>query len=124
VIVADTSIWIDFFKAKDEISSLMRFELKRNNILAVEVIFGELLQGAKTKRESSIIKSYWKNLSQATLPNTWIAAGEYASTHKTFAKGVGLIDVAIYIIAKSYDAKIWTLDKKLISIFKRSEIAY
>lgn len=101
----------------------MLLELKRNNILAVEVVFGELLLGARNKKEIDIIQGYWSNLPQATLPNLWIEAGVYASKNKTFAKGVGIIDIAIYLSAKNCGAKIWTLDKKLRSILKQNEFA-
>jgi len=124
MIVADTSIWIEFFKVRGEVHSKMLFELKQNNILAVEFVFGELLQVALNKKEIEIIRAYWNNLPQAAVPGLWIDAGLHASKHKTFAKGVGIVDVAIYLSAKVHGAKLWTLDKKLNGILKRNEMAF
>jgi predicted nucleic acid-binding protein len=124
VILADTSIWIEFLKGNKDIFTLMMFETKRNNILVSEVIFGELLQGAKNNREVQIISAYYENLPQVLVQKLWIKAGLYSSTHKSLAKGVGLIDVAIYISAKEHAAKIWTLDKKLKAMLNKDEIAY
>lgn len=38
------------------------------------------------------------------------------------SKGIGLIDAAIIIAARSKDCQIWSLDKKLLSCLKQKEI--
>jgi hypothetical protein len=78
--------------------------LENREVLAVEYIFGELLQGARNKSEKTIITGYWKNLPKCSQENVWIEAGIYSSENKLVSKGVGLIDGAIIVSARKYQA--------------------
>jgi len=64
-IIVDTSIWIEFLKNSPIIFPRMQALLEDNNVIGVEFIFGELLQGAKTIREKNIINLYWQCLPKA-----------------------------------------------------------
>ena len=121
MIVIDTSVWIEFLKQNPLYASKVDELLENREVLAVEVIFGELLQGAKNKREKKIITDYWKTLPKCSQENVWIEAGKYSSENKLFSKGIGLIDCAIIISARKHHAKIWSLDKKLNDILGEEE---
>jgi len=122
MIVADTSVWIEFLRNNPKVFSQMLGLLERGEILAVECIFGELLQGAKSKREKSIISDYWENLPKVDELGIWISAGDYSSDHKLISKGVGLIDVVILLLARRLKAKVWTSDKKLKAVLRPDEV--
>jgi hypothetical protein len=121
MILIDTSIWIEFLKAKslyyDEVSNL----LEENRVLALSCIFGELLQGAKNKRERTIIQDLWTYLPKVDEHHLFIKAGLESGIKKWTDKGVGLIDSVIITSARQTNAKIWTLDKKIQSILKPNE---
>jgi predicted nucleic acid-binding protein len=121
MILADTSIWIEYFRTHEPVMSTLQEEVSRQNVVAVECVFGELLQGARDKRERDIIASYWKNLPQRHESGVWIEAGKLSSEKKYFAKGVGLIDAFLIAFARRYDIKIWSLDKKLNSVLGAGE---
>ena len=121
MIVIDTSIWIEFFKNNTEYRTTVKNLLEGQKILAVECIFGELLQGAKNKREKDILFSYWENLPKCEREDIWIKAGIFSSENKLISKGIGLIDCVILLSAKNSNAKIWSLDKKVNSILKKDE---
>jgi predicted nucleic acid-binding protein len=121
MIIIDTSVWIEFLKQKTLYTAKVIELLENREVLAVEVIFGELLQGAKNKREKRIINDYWKSLPKCSQDNVWIEAGKYSSENKLFSKGIGLIDCAIVVSARNHLAKIWSLDKKLNNILKEEE---
>ncbi len=121
MIVIDTSVWIEFLKYNPLYVSKVNEMLENREVLAVEFIFGELLQGAKNKREKKIITDYWKNLPKCSQENVWIEAGNYSSENKLFSKGIGLIDCAIIVSARKHQAKIWSLDKKLNNILEEDE---
>jgi predicted nucleic acid-binding protein len=121
MIIIDTSIWIEYFKQNSQYSNQIMKLLETQKVLAVECIFGELLQGVKNNREREIINSYWENLPKCNDNNVWIDAGNYSSEHKLISKGIGLIDTVILISAQKNNAKIWTLDKKLMRILKKEE---
>jgi hypothetical protein len=121
MIIVDTSIWIEFFKGNIKIFNELKALLEKGNVLGVEWIFGELLQGARDKREINIINEYWKNLPKSENFGIWIEAGILSSENKLFSKGVGLIDASLIILSIKYSAKIWSLDKKLNSILKKNQ---
>ncbi|NLV66152.1 MAG: PIN domain-containing protein [Spirochaetes bacterium] len=122
MIILDTSVWIEFLKNSPEYYSKVKYLLGNQQVLAVECIFGELLQGAKNKREVEIISLYWESLPKVKTENGWIQAGIYSSVNKLTSKGVGIIDSYIITAARNNNARIWSLDKKLNSLLKKEEI--
>lgn len=116
MIVIDTSIWIEYFKNHEPYSSLVSYELENRNVLAVECVFGEILQGCRSQSEINMVKGHYDNLPKINDQNLWVEAGLYSSKNKLFSKGVGLIDTVILLAARKEKAFIWTLDKKLLSI--------
>lgn len=121
MIVLDTSVWIEFLKNNTEYFSKVKYLLENQQVLAIECVFGELLQGAKNKREIEIISLYWENLPKSKIENGWIQAGIYSSMNKLTSRGVGIIDSYIITSARNNNAQIWSLDKKLNSLLKKEE---
>ncbi|HOV64795.1 MAG TPA: PIN domain-containing protein [Spirochaetia bacterium] len=119
MIIIDTSVWIEFLKGGQSYSSAVKVLLEQREVLAVECIFAELLQGAKTDRERTIILSYWNHLPKIEDPGLLIEAGLYSGQTRLLDKGVGLIDALILICALKSGAKIWTLDNKFAKIIPR-----
>lgn len=122
MILADTSIWIEFLRGDREVSAMMENLMNLQGVLAVGVIFAELLQGARTSAETQIILNYWKNLPHADESDLWILAGKLSFDEKLYARGVGLIDAFLVVCARKHRCKLWTLDKKLKSTLKAAEI--
>lgn len=116
MIILDTSVWIEFFKAHPPYFEIIRELIEGQQVLAVECIFGELLQGARNKREREVIGDYWDNLPKAEEGDVWIEAGIYSSENKLISKGIGLIDSVIIITSQKNNATLWTLDIKLNSV--------
>ena len=119
-IIADTSVWIEFFKYNRSIFPILRDRLENQEITAVECIFGELLQGVKNNNEQKVILSYWESLPKLDETGIWVKAGTFSSENKLLDKGVGLIDCVIIVLAKENNLKIWTLDKKLSDVLDKS----
>jgi predicted nucleic acid-binding protein len=97
--------------------------LESREILAIELIFGELLQGVKNKKEKEIILDYWRYLPKEKYENIIVEAGVYSAENKLLDYGVGLIDTIILMYAIKSDSKIWTLDNKFLRIIPE-EIKY
>jgi predicted nucleic acid-binding protein len=121
MILVDTSVWVEFLKAKQPWLGEMTRLLEEQEVLAVEPVFGELLQGALNEREIRIILAYWRHLPKDTVKETWIKAGELSAHHKWYSRGVGLLDAALIVIARESSARIWTEDKKLKGILTKWE---
>jgi len=124
MILADTSIWIEFLKGNKKVFTIMQQKLESREIVIAECIIGELLQGAKDEHGQKIITSYWECLPKIDESGIWIEAGTYSGRNKLISKGIGLIDAVILMIARRTNSKVWTLDKKLLNLLKKDEIFY
>ena len=122
MIIPDTSVWIEFLKGNSQYTYKVKSLLENREILAVECIFAELLQGTKNNRERSLILSYWNHLPKFNDSDLFIEAGLFSSENKLSDKGVGLIDSLIYIHVIKTSSMIWTLDKKLLRIISDTQI--
>jgi len=92
MIVVDTSVWVEFLKGRPAYFLPMTALLDQQQVAAVECVFGELLQGAKSAREASIILGYWESLTKQGEEGIWVEAGKVSMNNQWYAKGVGLID--------------------------------
>jgi predicted nucleic acid-binding protein len=90
--------------------------LESREILAVECVFGELLQGVKNISEKEIILKFWTHLPKRHYENIIIEAGEYSAKNKLLDHGVGLIDAIVLMHGIKSNSKIWTLDNKFFRI--------
>ena len=119
MILADTSVWIDFFrKTNESVSEKMVELLTSSQVCAISVVFGELLQGVRDDREEKVILEFWKNLPHVDENNLFIEAGRISYQHKFFSKGVGLVDCYILATAQRHHLEIWSNDKKLLQGIK------
>jgi predicted nucleic acid-binding protein len=121
LIVVDTSVWIEYFRQRGNIPAVVEERLITRELCAPSFVFGELLQGARDKRERDILLRVWESLPRLREDGVWIQAGEFAGRTRTFAKGVGLIDVAVLHIARLHQATLWTLDEKLRKLILPNE---
>jgi predicted nucleic acid-binding protein len=123
MIILDTTVWIEFLKKHEPYFTAISPLLEQKEILAVECVFGELLQGVKTEEEQNIILQYWNNLSKIDKTEIIIEAGIYSNKNKLLDKGVGLIDAIILMHGIRSQTKIWTLDKKFLNVLPK-ELQY
>lgn len=112
-IIIDTSVWIEYFKGNNQYFETIQKLLEKNKVLTVELIFAELLQGARNKKETEMLKSYFWLIPKAEIENLYILAGEFSQREKLISKGIGLIDACIISAAIFSNSKLWTLDKKI-----------
>ena len=113
MIVVDTSVWIEYLRGNQRIADLLIQMLHGRKVIAVSAVFGELLQGARNKRERAVITGFWENLPSASETAIFVEARLLSNEYNLFSQGVGLIDCCILAFALQHDYAIWTLDKKL-----------
>ena len=116
MIILDTSVWIEHLRNNQEYFPKTSKLLESMEIMAVECVFGELLQGVKSSREKETIMNYWKYLPKTNYENIVIEAGLYSAENKLPDYGVGLIDAIILVHGIKSNSKIWTLDNKFLRI--------
>lgn len=100
---------------------ILRYHLEVGNVMTVGCIFAELLQGARNQKEADKLLAYYNALPQCEETGLWLEAGLLSYSVKALNRGVGLIDLAIVTAARRANAKIWSRDKKLLSILKKEE---
>src|SRR5690606_21167998 len=117
-IILDTSIWIEYFKGKEEYFDTCQQFIEKGEIKTIEVIFAELLQGALNKREVKMIKAYYELIPKVEIDQLFMVAGEYSKDEKLIHKGIGLIDACIIVATIRSQSKLWTMDKKIKAFLK------
>ena len=123
-ILIDTSVWIDYFRNKSSVlSEKVDKILSENEVYVPKIVMAELIQGAKSKREISIIEDFidaFHIIDQKE--DTWIRTGRLSYALKKKGKTVNLIDCYISVIAKEYNCKIFTLDEHFKEIQRVTDI--
>jgi predicted nucleic acid-binding protein len=114
VIIADTSVWVEFLRNREPVHARLKELLERGSVIGAECIFGELLSGARSARETGLIESYWKSLPRIDETGIWMDAGRLSASRGLHARGVGLVDAAALALANRTGAEIWTLDRRLL----------
>ncbi len=122
MIIIDTSIWINFLKGNLDNIGVIIDLIETRQVLMLECIAGELLQGAKSKKERDIIIEYWNNLPYISMDSLWIEAGIYSNKNKLIDKGIGIIDSVIIAACKKTNSNLWTNDKKILKIIDKELI--
>ncbi|MCH7396658.1 PIN domain-containing protein [Belliella sp. DSM 107340] len=112
-VVFDTSIWIEFLKGNPKFFDTCQELLEKDRVFGLELIFAELLQGAKGNREIDTILAYASLVPTLDEPYLIIESGLMSQKYNYINDGVGLIDAVILKAAKKNDLQVWTLDKKL-----------
>jgi predicted nucleic acid-binding protein len=113
-VLIDTSIWIEFFKANPIYFETTLGLIENADIFSLELIFAELMQGAKGKREVDMIRNFFVQMKVLDSPGLIFQAGIFSRDHKLSDRGIGLIDSVIISTAIRFDLEIWTLDKKIL----------
>ncbi|PJZ43812.1 PIN domain-containing protein [Leptospira brenneri] len=116
MILVDTSVWIEFFRGKEPYFSKLVQLIEASDIIAHEVVFGELLQGCKSKTEITFVLDYWESLNNILSNGTFIQAGKLSFENKHLENGIGIIDSILISETKQRNLKLWTLDKKILKV--------
>jgi predicted nucleic acid-binding protein len=96
--------------------------IESSDVLAHEVVFGEILQGCKNKTELNFILEYWESLSNIVSNGSFIHSGKLAFEDKHLGKGIGIIDSILINEARKKNLKIWTLDKKILKLLEPKHV--
>jgi predicted nucleic acid-binding protein len=119
-ILIDTSVWIEYFRSgtsttADKVDQI----LSEHNVFVPKIVIAELIQGAKSERELSVIKDFldaFQIIDQKE--DSWIKAGKLAYDLKKKGKAIPLRDCYIGIIAKEFSCKVFTLNRHFKEIQK------
>ncbi len=113
MILADTSVWIDHFKRRNE---TLCDHLEDGEIAVHPYVIGELACGHLRSR-AKILQLFAELPSLAGLELREALA--FVEAHKLMGLGLGWADVHLLAAARLGDAQLWTLDKRLETTARR-----
>lgn len=119
-ILIDTSVWIEYFRNRSSnISNKVDEALSKKEVFVPKIVIAELIQGAKSEREVSIIRDFLEAFHIIDQKeDTWVKAGELFFNLKKKGKMVNLTDCYIAVIAQEHHCQIFTLDEHFKEIQK------
>jgi tRNA(fMet)-specific endonuclease VapC len=111
-IIADTSVWIEYFKGNSRIADFLDENLINDRIYINGIIIAELIQGIKVNREREVIRSCIDAVSYIEMTyNDWVFAGDLSSELRKKGITIPLTDIAISAMAINNNMSIATLDR-------------
>ena len=118
-IIADSSVWFEYFKKNDPYYTNLQTYLEILSIRIIDPIIGEILQCALNQNELDFIRSGLQFVPKFEMRNLFKKAGLFSFENKLISKGIGLIDACLIYTTIETDSQLWTLDKKIINFLDR-----
>ena len=123
MILIDTSVWIEFFRQNEPVSSQVSTLLAEQKVITVEPVFSELMFGVIKAQEKSVIKTFWQILPKIEFgAESMFEASSFAFQNSAQELEIGLIDAVIIKSAQKGGHLLWTLDERIISIMDSSQL--
>lgn len=112
MVIADSSVWIDFQRDPDSEAGRELDQLLSNDEVAmVGPVLSEVLQGARSEAELGFFSSHLTALSfLETTQETWVRAGELNHLLKREGKIMALGDLIIATLALEHDIPVYSLN--------------
>ncbi|RJQ60860.1 MAG: PIN domain nuclease [Desulfobacteraceae bacterium] len=117
-IIADTSVWIEFFRDEKSSISIHLQELLRSGRVALTgMVLAEILQGVKGLREAAMVQKSLEPLVFMEMNREmWQRAGEVSASLRRKGITIPLSDILIASVALNQDCKVFTTDPHFDSI--------
>ncbi len=119
-VLIDTSVWIAYFKNSHvEVTEKVDKVLTQSRVYVPKVVIAELMQGAKTEKEVSVIEEFVNAFTVIDqTADTWVKAGRLSFAMKKRGITMHIVDCYIAMIANEHNCSIFTLDQHFRSIQK------
>ncbi len=116
-VIADTCVWIEFFRTKSEMSNRMRDLIASSSVAGTGLIIAELLQGIKSNKEREIIIDIFNTIEYLEITkDIWTESGILSRKLRSLGKTIPLSDIIIACCAKKHQYQIFTIDKHFQAI--------
>jgi predicted nucleic acid-binding protein len=110
-ILADTCIWIEFFRGKSPFSDELRRLIQKGALVISGPIVFELLQGAKNKKDADLIKEVTRGLPLLEVTHEiWLSAGDLYFDLRRKGITIPPSDVLLSAIAVENNFPLFTID--------------
>ena len=111
-IIADTSVWIEFFRNENSpVSDYLKQLLRSGQVALTGMVLAEILQGIKLSREARLVRNKLESLPFVeTDRRIWLHAGEISATLRKKGLTIPLSDIIIASAAIIEGYEIFTID--------------
>ena len=118
MILADTSIWIDYLRQEEP---LLTEKLSSGQVLMHGMVLGELAMGNFKNRQ--LLLKRWSALPFIqSAPNEQVL--DFLETHQLMGKGIGWVDLhLVTAVSLARNVQLWTRDKRLKLIAQTLNLA-
>jgi predicted nucleic acid-binding protein len=116
-ILADTSVWIEFFKPQSTFGKKLEALIMNNSVWVCGVVLFELVQGIRSEEEKAMILDALSDLEYAEMTrHLWQKTARLSASLKKKGLNLPLSDILIAAVAIEHNLKIFTLDKHYAQI--------
>ena len=116
-ILADTSVWIEFFKLQSASGEKLEALIMNNSVWVCGVVLFELVQGVRSEEEKTTILDALSDLEYAEMTrHLWQKTGELSASLKQKGLNLPLSDILIAAVAIEHNLAVFTLDKHFAQI--------
>lgn len=123
-VLVDTSVWIEFFRKREPLHTAVLELLDADRVCCTGLILGELMQGAKSERELSVIRDFTSVFPfLPETPQLWEKAGRLSYALRRKGVTVGLADCFIAVSAVDAGAQLFSLDSHFEAIRSTSKLS-
>jgi Predicted nucleic acid-binding protein, contains PIN domain len=110
-ILADTCIWIEYFRGKSPFSEELRRLIQKGVLVITGPVVFELLQGAKNKKDADLIKEVTRGLPLIEVTHEiWLSAGDLYFDLRRKGITIPPSDVLLAAIAIDNNWSLFTTD--------------
>jgi len=112
VVVADTSVWIEYLQGGQEAArAALRGLIRTEQVVLVGVVLAELLQGCRSPQEREMILANLTGLPFLDAKfSTWQRAGDLSASLRRQGLTIPLTDLVIGVLALEHRCQLFTLD--------------
>lgn len=111
-ILADTSVWIEFFKPQSAVGKKLEALIIKNSVCVCGTVLFELVQGVRSEDEKARILDALSDMEYIEMTKRlWQKAGTLSASLKKKGLNLPLSDIFIAAIAIEHNLQIFTLDK-------------
>lgn len=121
MVLVDASVWVRFLAGREPFASGLDELLDRDEVLAHDLVEGELLIGDRGGRPA-LLGNYQRMLRLPAVSHSEVLA--FVRARKLNGRGIGWVDAQVLASAVATHTPLWTADSRLASIAAELRIAY
>ncbi|HUK18954.1 MAG TPA: PIN domain-containing protein [Bryobacteraceae bacterium] len=122
MVLVDSSVWVRFFYGWQPFLSEATQLIRRDEVAAHELVYGELLMGDIGGGRKQFLQNYERMWQVRRVPHREVV--ELVRARNLHGRGVGWVDVHLLASALAARMQFWTADPRLAAIADEFGVGY